>query len=228
MDYWICGGKIVDFPLRTVDGKTVVTIKRNGNSIYTVVESDKTFVDIEKHWARTDIELLSSKFLIKGIDENTFAPDQLITRAQFATLLVQALGLSENQAAAKFSDVNGKQWHAGYVGAAVEAKLVSGFSDGTYRPNDQITREQMAVMVMNAVRFAGADLGSKGDSQKLLAKFQDQAKISQWAEKSVFEVLEAGIMSGVKTDIFSPADFASRAQAASIMKRMLVHLHFIN
>lgn len=211
-----------------VDGKTFVTIQRNGNSIYTVVESNKTFADIQKHWARADIELLASKALIKGINESTFAPDQFITRAQFATMLAQALGLSEDHAAAKFSDVKGTDWHAGYVGAAAKASLVSGFSDGSFRPNDQITREQMAVMVTNAVRFVGKGFGDKADPEQLLAKFKDQAEISQWAQQSVYQVIEAGIMSGVKSDQFSPSDFASRAQAASIMKRLLVHLRFID
>lgn len=223
-------GKISFVPatFSVVNGKTFVTIKRNGNSIYSVVEADKTFEDIQSHWARSDIELLASKALIKGISESAFAPDQMITRVQFAALLVQALGLREEHAAAKFSDLMGTEWYAGYVGAAVKANLVSGFSDGTFRPNEQITREQMAVMVTNAVRFTGVGFSEKASSQQLLAGFKDRTEISQWAEEAVAQVLEAGIMSGVNSDEFSPADFATRSQAASIVKRLLVHLRFID
>jgi hypothetical protein len=173
--------------------------------------------------------LLASKALIKGINENTFAPDQLITRAQIATILAQALGLSQDQAATKkFSDIEGTDWYAGYVGAAAKANLVSGFSEGTFRPHDQTTREQMAVMVMNAIHFAQKDSGNKADPQQLLTKFNDHAENSAWAQQSVSLIIEAGIMSGVKSDVFSPSDFASRAQAASIVKRLLVHLRFID
>lgn len=211
-----------------VNGKTYVTIQRNGNSIYTVVQSDKTFDDIQDHWARQDIEQLASKALIKGMTEKAFAPDQFITRAQFAAILAQGLGLSEAQMAVSFSDVKGSDWYAGYVGAAVKAGLVKGFSDGTFRPNEKITREQMAVMIANAVLFAGKEPGDKASQEQILARFKDQADLSQWSKASVSDVIEAGIMNGVKSDEFRPSEFASRAQAAVIVKRLLVHLHFIN
>ncbi|WP_182302566.1 S-layer homology domain-containing protein [Cohnella cholangitidis] len=211
-----------------VAGKTFVTIKRNGNSVYAVVESKKTFSDIQKHWARADIELLASKALLKGISEDTFAPNQLITRAEFATLLAQALGLREDKSAAKFSDITGTESYAGYVGAAAKAKIVSGKNDGSFRPDENITREQMAVMIANAIRFVGKNSGNKADADKVLAKFKDQAQISKWAKLSVLEVVEAGIMNGAKADRFSPSEFVTRAEEAAIVKRLLVHLRFIN
>jgi hypothetical protein len=86
----------------------------------------------------------------------------------------------------------------------------------------------MSVMIANAIRFVGKEPGSKADADKLLAKFQDQAKISNWAKLSVLEVIESGIMNGVKADRFSPSEFVTRAEEAAIVKRLLVHLRFIN
>ncbi|WP_373231014.1 M6 family metalloprotease domain-containing protein [Cohnella sp.] len=210
------------------DGKTFVTIKRNGNSIYTVIYAYKTFADIQNHWARREIELLASKTLIKGVTENAFAPDQMITRAEFVTLLAQALGIREDLTKAGFTDVKETDWFAGYVGASVQAGLVNGFIDGTFRPNDKITREQIAVMIVNAIKFAQKDTGDRASQGQVLARFNDQASISPWAKDAVSFAVEAGIISGMKSDTFQPTNLATRAQTASIMKRLLVHLRFID
>ncbi|WP_169306770.1 M6 family metalloprotease domain-containing protein [Cohnella pontilimi] len=208
-------------------GKTVVTLQRTGNSIYTVALAQKSFADIRTHWARDDIELLASKSLLKGLSNTSFGPNQAVTRAQFAAMLVQALGLRETSAAASFKDVKASDWYAGYVGAAVQAGLVQGFSDGRFRPNDRITREQMAAMINNAARFAGQPLADQADRSRL-GVFKDRSSISAYALDSVSNVVQAGIMTGMKPNEFRAADFATRGQSASILKRLLVHLQFIN
>jgi hypothetical protein len=211
-----------------VDGKTQVTMKRPGNSIYTVIEFNKTFDDLNGHWAKSDIELLASKLVIKGTTETNFAPDANITRAQFATLLVRALGLSEDNVSANFSDVAASDWYAGAIGVAVKEGLVTGFKDGTFAPNEEITREQMAVMVSRALKVASKDVDVEGKQAELLGKFVDQASISAWAQTSVAQTIEAGIITGMTSDTFSPNENANRAQAAVMLKRLLQYVKFIN
>lgn len=75
-----------------VNGQTEVTMKRTGNSLYAVVSSNQTFEDLAGHWAQADVELLASKFVLKGVAAHTIAPDASITRAEFAALLVRASG----------------------------------------------------------------------------------------------------------------------------------------
>jgi M6 family metalloprotease-like protein len=209
-------------------GKTIVTFQRTGNSLYMVVQADKSFADTRSHWARQDIDLLASKGLLKGMSPTSFGPNQAVTRAQFAAMLAQALGLRETtSAAAQFADVKASDWFAGYVNAAVQAGLVRGFSDGSFRPNERITREQMAAMIDNSARFAGIPLAGQADRSHLRV-FKDRTAISSYALDSVSNVVKAGLMSGMKPDEFRPADFATRGQSASILKRFLVHLHFIN
>ena len=133
----------------------IVMIMRPGNSMYTVVKNNKTFADLTGHWAKDDIELLASKLVIKGTSETSFSPDMKITRAEFATLLVRSLGLTEDKLANHFSDVSLPAWYSGAVGSAVKAGLIEGYTDGTFRPSAYITREQMAAMTAKAMAFTG-------------------------------------------------------------------------
>ncbi|WP_158082208.1 S-layer homology domain-containing protein [Paenibacillus ferrarius] len=206
-------------------GKQQVTIKRNGNSIYGVVSSTKTFDDIQGHWAKSDIELLASKLVVSGATDKDFAPDHAITRAEFASLLVRALALSADASAASFKDVQATDWYAGSIGAAVKSKLVSGYEDGTFKPNAQITREQMAVMVAKALSAAGLTVDSRDE---LLNKFTDNSQISDWAKASVAQSVKAGIISGMTDTTFVASVNASRAQAVVMLKRLLQYAKFIN
>ncbi|WP_171644190.1 S-layer homology domain-containing protein [Paenibacillus phytorum] len=207
------------------DGTTKANIKRNGNSIYSVVTSSKSFDDIKGHWAKSDIELLASKMVVSGTTDTIFAPDHNITRAEFAALLVRSLALTSNAEAASFNDVHATDWFAGSIGAAVKAKLISGYEDGSFKPNAPITREQMAVMVAKALSAAGKTIESQVE---LLNKFNDNFKISDWAISSVSQSVKAGIISGMTDTTFVPSANASRAQAVVMLKRLLQYTQFIN
>ncbi|WP_139994843.1 fibronectin type III domain-containing protein [Paenibacillus paridis] len=210
------------------DGTTKVTFKRNGNSIYTVLSSTKTFNDVSKHWAKADIELLASKLVIGGVSESSFAPERSITRAEFATMLVRALGLTVETALVSFTDVKTGNWYSGAIGAAVQAGLIAGYSDGTFKPNEPITREQMAVMAARAAEAAGASIDVSGVENELLANFQDKAFIGSWSQASVAKAVKANLITGITKDTFDPAANATRAQAAVMLRRLMQFVHFIN
>ncbi|WP_141499989.1 fibronectin type III domain-containing protein [Paenibacillus luteus] len=210
------------------DGTTKVTFKRNGNSIYTVLSSTKTFNDVSKHWAKADIELLASKMVIGGVNESSFAPERSITRAEFAAMLIRALGLTVETASVPFTDVKEGSWYAGAIGAAVKAGLIAGFTDGTFRPNESITREQMAVMAARAASAAGMSINVSGAENELLANFQDKSSIGSWSQASVAKAVKANIITGITKDTFDPAANATRAQAAVMLKRLMQYAHFIN
>ncbi|WP_376768677.1 S-layer homology domain-containing protein [Paenibacillus foliorum] len=219
-------GKLVFVPaiFKVNGGITDVTIKRPGNSIYTIVESSKTFADLSGHWAKSDIDLLASKLVVDGTTATSFAPQNPITRAEFATLLIRALGLNESNNV-PYSDVSANDWYAGSVSTASKAGLVTGFEDGSFRPSANITREQMAVMVSRAIGLAGkkADADVKG-----LSVFSDNKNISSWASSAVAQSVNAGIINGMSADAFMPKEHASRAEAAVMLKRLLQFVEFMN
>jgi fibronectin type 3 domain-containing protein len=211
-----------------LDGTIQAVLKRPGNSIYSVVEYEKTFNDIQGHWAKNEMELLASKLVIQGMTDSSFGPDSSITRAQFATLLVRALGLSKQSENSRFTDVAPDAWYTGAVGAAVKAGLITGYEDGTFRPEDPITREQMAVMAARATKAAGKIVDVSGKEASILDTLSDGHNLSTWVKTSVAETVEAGIMTGLDANQFDGQEYATRAQAAVILKRLLQFVDFIN
>ncbi|RAV21050.1 S-layer homology domain-containing protein [Paenibacillus contaminans] len=209
--------------------ETLVTLLRPGNSLYAVVESRKSFTDVREHWAKAEIELLASKLVVNGMTETSFVPERPVTRAEFAGLLVRALGLREDPASAKpFRDTAPEDWFAGAVGAASKADIVDGFEDNTFRPDETITREQMAVMMLRALRFTGQHHAVVGKQNSVLAAFDDHEEISAWAKASVEQIVQAGLMNGVTSKHFAPNEHATRAEAAVVVKRLLQAAAFIN
>lgn len=211
------------------DGTLKISFKRNGNSIYTVLTASKAFADLSTHWAKADIELLASKLVVNGVSDTKFAPNSSITRAEFAALLVRALGLTPDASgAAGFKDVASGAWYAGATGAAVKAKLVEGFEDGSFKPGATITREQMAVMITRAVAYAQGSASTAASSEASLNAFKDKSAIGSWARASVAQAVDAGIITGMTNDTFVPSAKASRAQAAVMLKRFMQYTDLID
>ncbi|QGR00278.1 S-layer homology domain-containing protein [Paenibacillus psychroresistens] len=211
------------------NGKSVATLKRNGSSIYTVASFNKSFSDISTHWAKKDIELLANKVVVEGMSSTTFAPESNITRAQFAALVVRSLGLTTSVTSnTYFKDVNASDWFAGAVTAAAKAGLINGYEDGTFAPNKQITREELAALVVRALKYAGvkADV-TVAQQATLLAKYTDSNKIV-WAQAEVAAAINAGIINGLTDKTIGSNKTATRAQSATMLKRFLTKAEFIN
>jgi nanoRNase/pAp phosphatase (c-di-AMP/oligoRNAs hydrolase) len=103
--------------------------------------------------------------------------------------------------------------------------LIEGYEDGTFQPNANITREQMAIMIMRALKLGGQEVEADAS---LLGTFADRSGISSWSEGVVAQTLAAGIIQGTSETTFAPQDDATRAQAATMLQRTLEALGFIN
>jgi pectate lyase/pectin methylesterase-like acyl-CoA thioesterase len=211
-------------PVPTLFNGREATMLRRGNSIYTVIDHQKTFSDLSGHWAKEEVETLAGKLIVNGVTESEFAPQQKITRAEFAALLVRALGLSEEQTGG-FSDVAAIDWFSGAAGAAKRAGLIDGFEDGAFRPAAVITREQMVMMIVRALKLGGQEV--KADMERL-EKFADRSDISNWSADAVAVSLAAGIVEGTSDTTFAARDHATRAESAAMLKRLLQVLKFMN
>lgn len=210
------------------DGQTVATLKRNGSSIYTVIEANKTFEDIASHWSKADVEMLANKLVVEGVSDTQFQPDRNITRAEFAALVVRSLGLNSVTGNTYFTDINASSWYAGAVATASQAGIINGYEDNTFRPDAQITREELAAMVIRALSYAGvASDVSESSQAQLLAKFKDASKIV-WAKKEIAAAVNAGIINGLTDDTIGATEKATRSQAATMLKRYLGLADFID
>lgn len=206
-----------------------VTIKRNGTGVYAAIETDISFNDVASHWAKSYVDLLSHKLIVDGYEDGSFGPERNITRAEFAAIVVRSLGLSANASSSStFSDVQSGDWYAGVVSAAVQSGLVDGYEDGTFRPNAQINREELAAMVVRALAYAGKDVKvSSTEQDALLAKFADADSIV-WGQAELAAAVKAGIVDGMTDTTIAPRNDATRAQAAAMLNRLLNNAGFIN
>lgn len=201
---------------------------RTGNSVYTVIELDKSFSDIASHWGQTDIELLASKLIVDGVTDTTFEPDRNITRAEFAALVVRSLGLSSVTSATYFKDVTSDAWYTGVVNAAAKAGIVDGYEDGTFRPNAQITREELAAMVVRSFEYAGGKVEVDASAQaQILGQWSDANKIV-WGHLEVAKAIKAGLVNGMTDTTLETNGQATRAQTAAMLKRFLAEVKFID
>ncbi|RAV00537.1 S-layer homology domain-containing protein [Paenibacillus sp. YN15] len=212
--------------IETSGGITRVTVLHGGEGIYTIAQISKIFADTAGHWAKQDIELLASKLLIQGTDANRYSPDQAITRAEFAALLVRSLGLQASGQAASFTDVAAADWYAQAVAAAAEAGLIEGLDNGEFRPDATISREEMAVMAARAARYAGMNTTASAPAAGY--GYADSSAVSGWAQASMAWATENGIIQGTGDQLLAPQASATRAQSATILKRMLQTIGFIN
>jgi hypothetical protein len=97
--------------------------------------------DIQGHWAQSQIQTLVSKGVLSGYPDGTFKPDNAVTRAEFATMTNKAFGFA-TAGSANFSDVKAGDWFASEVGKAQSAGYIAGYPDGTFKPGNQVTREE--------------------------------------------------------------------------------------
>ncbi|OMF89933.1 S-layer homology domain-containing protein [Paenibacillus sp. FSL R7-0273] len=137
-------------------GVTKVTVKSSvAGGVIAVALHPVSFSDLSGHWAKTEIELLAGKLILNGRGAGSFAPQQTVSRAEFAAMLVRSLGLLPEAAAdaAAFSDVPAGAWFAADASAAARLGLVQGYADGTFRPEAPVTREQLAVMAARALKL---------------------------------------------------------------------------
>jgi hypothetical protein len=144
-----------------------------------------------------------------------------VTRAEIAAMLVRALGL-DAQGDASFADVAASSSHADAVGAAYEAGLVSGYEDGTFRPERLVTRQELALLLQRAMASFGD--APNADPASTLARFADRADIAAWAVEAVAAATAAGITLADDAGAFSPTKHATRAEAAAMLERLLDYL----
>lgn len=168
------------------------------------------FTDIYGHWAKENIIKCHNNSLVNGFDDNTFRPDNSLTRAELTTLLVNLLKL-EDVKDMSFDDVTENAWYHSSIAKAYTAGIVNGYGN-VFMPESKVSRQDMAVMILRSFNYLNIELtGEK--------KFDDLDLISEYASESV-EILGAnGIITG-DNNLFRPNDYLTRAEAATIICRV--------
>lgn len=178
----------------------------------------RVFKDIDDvSWAKESIEFLAGNKIIEGFEDDTFRPADRITREQYVKMIVQAFHVSDIDAEANFSDIQEDAWYKPYIAAAKKSGIVNGLPDGTFGVGKEITRQEMAVIAYRAATAANIQLvGNDTETD-----FADIREIDDYAKSSVTVMQKAGIIQGDENNMFQPAGFSTRAQAAKVIYGLL-------
>ncbi|WP_147355798.1 S-layer homology domain-containing protein [Cohnella faecalis] len=197
------------------DGNRIVAEVRHFSK-FGALTYDKRFSDVsDKHWAYNVIRQMVAKQIVTGVSEVSFAPERKITRAEFASMLANALQLKAERSAA-FADVPSNAWYLGAISAAFEKGILRGVGNNRFAPNKEITREEMAVMVVNAIR-----LSERKESSGQNPTFKDSDEVSAWAQDAVNSAYRNGVMNGRGLNSFAPKQQATRAEAVQVIYNLL-------
>lgn len=196
-------------------GQKVARFETDHFSTYVIADNAKTFIDVpSNHWVAPYVTSMAAKGVISGVTENQFAPSVNVTRAEFAKLIVETLGLPLEDNVT-FADVKPEDWFYSYVGAAAKAGIVVG--DGAkFNPNASITREDMAVMLGRAIIHQGGTL--KDAAAKIdLSMYVDGAEVADYAKQSVAAMTSYLFMEGKGNGEMDPKGNARREEAAKVI-----------
>lgn len=174
------------------------------------------FTDIaDVDWAIDSIVALSSLGIVNGIGDGLFSPQSQVTREQFAKMIVGVMGYSvDSNAVTDFNDANG-EWYTPYIAAAVQNGIVTGRDDGTFGVGDNITRQDMAVIIFRAL----------GSNASEIHEFTDSETISDYAVEAVSALYNMGVISGYTDGSFAPKANATRAEAAKMLNSVYSIVH---
>ena len=199
------------------------------NGTYAVVRNPLQFIDVENHWAKAAVNNMGSRIVVNGIGNGMYYPDQDITRAEFAAIIVRGLGLSLSQKNSLFTDVGTTAWYRSAVQTAYEYGLINGFEDGTFRPNEKITREQAMLIMSKAMIITGLkESATRQSNVEVLREFTDASTVSEWALDGVADSVSSGIISGRNNNLLAPKANITRAEVAMIIQRLLQTSDLIN
>ena len=199
-----------------------IIFETNSLNEYGIMEYEKSFIDVKSsHWANEYVDILLGKHITEGVDQNHFAPEEAVTRAQFAAFIVKTLDIElETNHRGIFKDVESNSWYELYVESAAKAGLIEGVGDNNFAPNKEITREEMTVMIMRAYSHI-SDINIGEEAKRSTAKFDDVDKVSNWALDYMLAAQANGIISGMTDTTLEPRGTASRAQAAKLLVKLL-------
>lgn len=177
------------------------------------------FEDSKDHWAREYIESLYKEGIISGMDESTFAPEAIVTRAQLTKLIAQAAGLEVKDSQTRvFNDVASGEWYTAFINAAYSAGVINGYEDGSFKPDVPVTRQEMSKILCIA-----ADIMNLPHNE-ISVSFADHALIDDWAKDYVASASSMGLFSGDERNFFNPHNNATRAEAAAVIYRLINYM----
>ncbi|MDA8233786.1 MAG: S-layer homology domain-containing protein [Clostridia bacterium] len=196
-------------PLQQQLADTEKRLREIEGKVTTVADRQIPYPDIKGHWAQRDITFLASKKIVTGFEDDTFRPSGRVTRVQLAVMLVRAKGLPLEETVNDFKDVTANFWASKEIAAAKKAGIISGYPDGTFKPANQVTRQEIVTMIARAFPLDGTGGVFFGDTK------------NSWAKDDIAKLAGVGIIGGYEDDTFRPTRTATRAEISAILARTI-------
>ena len=179
--------------------------------------SEMPFTDTKDHWANDAIRFVYKNGLMAGTGETTFEPETTGIRGMIMTILHNLDGNQEYFASHSFADVENEKYYSGAISWAVASGIVSGYGNGQFGPDDDVTREQLAVILRQYAKVKGYDVSKSAD----LSTFVDADQVSPWAQDALKWACGQGLISGKGGRVLDPGGRATRAEVATILMNFM-------
>src|SRR6056297_212923 len=168
--------------------------------------------DISGHWAEGSIQKWVDAGVISGYADGSFKPDKSITRAEFVKIVNGLFGFKV-EGAASFTDVAAVAWYAGEVKKAVYEEFVSGYEDGSFRPDNGISRQEAAKIIDTILDMEGTD-------ESALDSFGDKSSVPDWSKNALMYMVQEGYLSGYPDKTLRPTAGITRAETVALLDRV--------
>ena len=209
--------------------RDVSNIGHHGNGVYELAIKNADKLDYiltlikqsykqkaeEDDWFYDAVEYVCTNGMMQGTGSTMFSPEMTTTRGMIVTILYRMEGEPAVTGAADFDDVSAGQWYSDAVAWASANGIVDGYGNGSFGPEDIITREQAAAILYRYAGYKAYDVTATGE----LNGFADADEISGWAEDAMSWAVGAGLLNGKNGGLLDPTGTATRAEAAAILAR---------
>jgi hypothetical protein len=190
-----------------------------------LIASAAFFPDTQSNWAQQSITTLSNQGIITGYPDGSFRPQGLVTRAEFSSMLVKALGLSPSASGAQtFNDVPRSNWAYPSIETVRASGLVSGYPNGTFMPSRSITRAEALATLANASRMP---MPNDASVNQILGSYRDAGSVPSWARPAVAATIQNGIYANdpAEGNAINPLQPATRAEVAAMVENLRERLN---
>ncbi|KOP64722.1 hypothetical protein AMS62_05215 [Bacillus sp. FJAT-18019] len=218
------------------DGSSEAILHRFAAGTVAFISHQVRVADVSFHWSKDAVSDLASRMILNGtglaeawaetnVDQPEaihFAPNAQVSRAEFAAMIVRALGLDEVQVGVSaFQDVGADDWYNGVITQAVQYELLQGYEDGRFRPAQSITRQEAMAVMARVMKLAGITSAvNEVEAASVLSPHQDLEELSDWAKPAAAVLLKHGIVLGSGAGL-KPLQKLSRGEAAVMLQRLL-------
>ncbi|QHI73632.1 ubiquitin-like protein [Aminipila terrae] len=206
------------------DGKWYAKLNSLTNSVYSVIYNPVTVESIKGHWSEKAVNDMASRLVLTEYKD--FNADKAVTRAEFADYIVRALGIyrEDKDNKSDFKDIMVNSDKSLSIQIASEWGLVNGYSDGTFKGNNTISRQEAMAMYARAM-----DIAKIADNKSnKLTYYRDSSQVAVWAEPSVKRVVNTEIFNGKGSNILDPKSKLTEAEALTAVRNLLVKAKLIN